>query len=96
MQIKPRAWRTVTKLPYESMVWNWRTNLAVGIEDLASIKRVLVGRGVFSYPMLWASYHYGLDYTAARGFDMSRMPRPSDPISSKLWSGVVHPLSPPK
>jgi hypothetical protein len=96
MQIKPKAWRAVTTLPYESMVWDWRTNLAVGIEDLASIKGALVARGAFSYAMLWASYHYGLDFMAAHGFDMSRIPRPSDPISYKLWSGNVHPVDPPK
>ena len=96
MQIKPRIWRTITHLPYESMVWNWRTNLALGIEELALIKKALTERGVFSYRMLWASYHYGLDYPAAHDFDMSRIPRPSDPISYKLWSGVVHPIDPPK
>ncbi len=96
MQLKPKAWRAVTTLPYESMVWDWRTNLGAGIEALASIKRALVAKGAFSYPMLWASYHYGLDFTAAHGFDMSRIPRPPDPISYKLWSGDVHPIEPPK
>jgi hypothetical protein len=96
MQIKPKAWRTVTNLPYESMVWHWRTNLAVGIESLASIKASLSEKGVFSYPLLWASYHYGLDFTSAHGFDMGRIPRPSDPVSDKLWTGEVHPLNPPK
>jgi len=33
---------------------------------------------------------------AAHGFDMSRIPRPSDPISYRLWSGDPHPISPPK
>jgi hypothetical protein len=95
LQIKPRVWRSITRLPYETMVWSWRTNLAVGIEGLASMKEALGEKGAFSYPMLWASYHYGLEFTAGHGFDMSRIPRPSDPVSSKLWSGVVHPISPP-
>ena len=95
MQIKPRAWRAVSQLPYETAVWDWRSNLTVGIDGLASIKKTLTEKGAFSYPMLWASYHYGLDYTAAHGFDMSRIPRPSDPISFKLWSGEVHPIAPP-
>jgi hypothetical protein len=96
MQIKPRSWRAASRLPYESMVWSWRTNLAVGIEDLSSIKKILIEKGVFSYPMLWASYHYGIDFTTEHGFDTSRMPRPSDPVSNKLWSGEPHPLPSPK
>jgi hypothetical protein len=96
MQIKPRTWRAITNLPFETMVWNWRTNLAVGIEDLASTKRVLTEKGKFSYPMLWASYHYGIDFTAAHAFDMDRVPRPSDAVAYKLCSGDIHPISPPK
>jgi Transglycosylase SLT domain len=95
MQIKPRAWRAVSDLPYETVVWDWRSNLAVGMDALASLKRTLTAKGVFSYPVLWAAYHYGLDYTAAHDFDMSRIPKPSDPISFKLWSGDSHPLAPP-
>jgi hypothetical protein len=96
LQIKPRAWKAVSNLPYEAAVWEWRSNLTVGMDALAATKKALTEKGVFSYPMLWASYHYGLDYTAAHGFDMSRIPRPSDPISYKLWSGQVHPIGPPK
>jgi len=95
MQITPRAWKAASDIPYETAVWNWRTNLAVGIEGLARIKAVLVGKEVFSYPLLWAAYHHGLDYVSVRGFDMSRIPRPSDPIARLLWSGQIHPVKPP-
>jgi hypothetical protein len=60
------------------------------------IKTVLTEKGVFSYPMLKASYHYGMDCTAGHGFDMSRVPSPSDPVSYKVQSGDLHPLHPPK
>jgi soluble lytic murein transglycosylase-like protein len=96
MQVKPRAWRSVTRLPYESMVWNWRTNLAVGIEHLAALRDELTAKGTFSYPLLWASYDYGIDYVAEHRYEMSWIPRPSDPIADKLRSGVVHPMDPPK
>jgi hypothetical protein len=96
MQIKPGAWRAVTDIPYEPAVWDWRTNLRVGIDGLAAAKGTLEARGVFSYPLLWASFHYGLDYVAARGFDMSRIDRPSDPISRRLWSGEIRPVEPPR
>jgi hypothetical protein len=96
LQIKPRAWKAVSNLPYETAVWDWRTNLEVGMDGLGATKRALGAKGVFSYPLLWASYHYGLDYVAAHGFDMDRIPRPSDPVSSRLWAGDPHPMSPPK
>lgn len=96
LQIKPRAWRAVSVLPYETNVWNWKLNLEVGMDGLAAAKKSLVEKGVFSYPLLWASYHYGYDYVAGHGFDMSRIPRPSDPVSYKLWSGNEHPIMPPK
>lgn len=96
MQIKPRAWRSVTDLPYEDGVWRWKSNLAVGTDCLASMKQALEKRRVFSYPVLWACYHYGFDFVAAHGFDMSRIPRPSDPVSHQLWAGNSHPVRPPK
>ena len=95
MQIKPSAWRAVSRLPYETVVWDWRSNLAVGMDELAAMKKALTAKGSFSYPMLWASYHYGLEYTESHGFDMSRIPRPSDPISSRIWAGDFHPVKPP-
>ena len=96
MQLKPGAWRAVSGIPYEPSVWDWRTNMRVGVDGLAAIKRELAARGVFSYPLLWASFHYGFDYVASRGFDMSRIDRPSDPISRRLWSGDVQPVPPPR
>jgi len=96
MQIKPRAWRDVSSLPYETGAWEWRENLAVGIAGLGRLKDALSEKGKFSYPLLWASYHYGYDFVASHGFDMSRIPRPSDPVSYKLWSGAVHPVPPPR
>jgi soluble lytic murein transglycosylase-like protein len=96
LQIKPRAWKAVSNLPYETQSWEWRRNLEVGIEGLGRIKQALAAHGVFSYPLLWASYHFGYDYVASRNFDMSRIPRPSDPVSYKLWAGEVHPIPEPK
>jgi soluble lytic murein transglycosylase-like protein len=96
MQLKPRTWRSVSNLPYEPTVWDWRANLRVGVDNLASIRAALRAKGVFSYPLMWAAYHYGLEYVEARGFDMSRISRPSDPISRKLWSGELHPVAIPQ
>ena len=35
MQLKPRAWRTVSMQPYEPTVWDWRANLEAGVDYLA-------------------------------------------------------------
>jgi soluble lytic murein transglycosylase-like protein len=96
LQIKPRAWRDVSSLPYETASWEWRRNLEVGIAGLAKLKGELSEKGMFSYPLLWASYHYGYEFVASHDFDITRVPRPSDPISYKLWSGSVHPVPPPR
>jgi soluble lytic murein transglycosylase-like protein len=95
MQLTPRAWAAVSDIPFRTGALEARTNLTVGIDSLASIKRALVKKGVFSYPLLWASYHYGLEFVEAHGFDMSRIPRPSDPISYRLFSGELDPVRPP-
>ncbi len=86
----------MSDIPYETGVWDWRTNLAVGMDGLGAMKRTLTEKGVFSYPLLWASYHYGQDFVAAHGYEMSRIPRPSDTLSYRIWSGDIHPVAPPK
>lgn len=96
LQIRPSVWRSVSGLPYATAVWDWRTNLSVGLDSMVRIKRALEAREAFSYPLLWASYHYGYAYVESRGFDMNRIPRPSDAIAYRLWSGEIHPLEPPR
>ena len=96
LQIKPQAWAAASAIPYEPGVWDPMSNLAVGLDRLAAAKRALESRGVFSYPLLWAAHHYGLDYVAARGFDMSRIPRPPGRVAIRLWSGDARPLDPPR
>ncbi|HZZ19172.1 MAG TPA: lytic transglycosylase domain-containing protein [Opitutaceae bacterium] len=96
LQIKPRAWKDVSDLPYETDSWEWRSNLLVGIEGLSRMKAELAAKGRFSYPVLWACYHYGYDFVAEHGFDMSRIPRPSDPVSLKIWRGETSPIKPPQ
>ena len=96
LQLKPEAWRAFSDLPYGTSVWDWRANLTVGLARLAALRAQLEAKGVFSYPLLWASFHYTFDYVQARGFDRSRIPRPSEPISYRLWKGEVRPLPPPR
>lgn len=95
LQIKPRAWRTVSSLPYEPAVWNWRTNLEVGIDYLAYSRAYIHKRTMFSYPLLLAAFHYGLDYVEDRKFAMHRIDCPNNAIYRELWSGNLAPVKPP-
>ena len=97
MQLKPGAWRAVSPAPYEPAVWDWRANLAAGVDYLAYSRNYLHRqRGVtFTYPLLLAAFHYGLDYVEARRFDVSRVPVPDHPIYRELWRGNLRPVSPP-
>lgn len=96
MQLKPSAWRAVSSAPYEPAVWNWRTNLAVGVDYLAYARSYLHKKTAFSYPLLLAAFHYGVDYVEARRFDLGRVPVPDHPIYRELWRGNLSPVPPPK
>jgi soluble lytic murein transglycosylase-like protein len=97
MQIKPAAWRAVSQVSYEPNIWNWRTNLAAGVDYLAYSRSYLhKQKGVtFSYPLLLAAFHYGLDYVESRQFDASRVPVPDNAIYRELWRGNLAPVAPP-
>ena len=84
LQIKPAAWRTVSKDGYEPAVWNWRTNLSVGVDYLAYSRSYLHKKSVFSYPLLLASFHYGLDYVEDRRFSIGDIAIPPNAIYREL------------
>ena len=96
MQLKPAAWRAVSSAPYEPGVWNWRTNLEVSVDYLAYSRSYLHKKTTFSYPLLLAAFHYGLDYVEARRFDVSRLPVPDHPIYRELWRGNLSPVPTPE
>jgi soluble lytic murein transglycosylase-like protein len=96
LQIKPRAWRTVSKIPYDEAVWDWRTNLTVGIEYLAYSRAYLHKKTEFSYPLLLAAFHYGLEYVEDEHFDVSGIDPPDNVIYRMLWNGDLAPVSPPQ
>jgi soluble lytic murein transglycosylase-like protein len=95
LQLKPKAWQTVSKLPYEPNVWNWRANLEVGIDYLAYSRSYLHRKTPFSYPKLLAAFHYGLDFLEDRQFDPGRVSIPDNDIYRELWRGNLRPVSPP-
>lgn len=95
LQLKPAAWSAVSRRPYEPAVWNWRVNLEVGIDYLAYVRSYLHKKTEFSYPLLLASFHYGLDYVEDRQFDVRRIPVPASPVYRQLWDGNLAPVQPP-
>lgn len=95
LQIKPVAWHAVSAVPYEPGVWNWRTNLEVGVEYLVYARAYLRNKTTFTYPLLVASFHYGLDYVEDRDFLLWRIRAPDNAIYRELWSGNLTPVRPP-
>jgi len=95
LQLKAAAWRAVSPDPYTTAVWNWRANLAVGIDYLAYSRSYLHRKTTFSYPLLLAAFHYGLDFVEERRFDLGRIPVPDNVIYRQLWAGNLSPVPPP-
>jgi soluble lytic murein transglycosylase-like protein len=96
LQLKPGAWREVSREPYEPAVWAWRKNLAAGVEYLAWSRSYLHRRGKFSYPLLLATFHYGVDYVEQHDLDLRRIEPPDNPVYQELWRGNLSPLAPPE
>lgn len=95
LQLKPAAWQTVSRDPYEPAVWDWRKNLRVGVEYLAWCRHTLHQRDRFSYPALLASFHYGLEAMGRRDFDPAAFAVPDSRIYRELWRGNLKPIAPP-
>ena len=98
LQLKPRAWRAVSSAPYEPAVWDWRANLSAGVDYLAYARNCLHQQRevTFSYPLLLAAFHYGLDYVEERRFDVRQMTVPDNAVYAELWRGNLAPVAPPK
>lgn len=96
LQLKPAAWRVVNRTPYEPAVWDWRQNLGTGVDYLAWCRSYLHRKGKFSYPVLLAAFHDGMDYVERRGFDPGRLEVPDNPVYRELWRGNLAPVPPPK
>ncbi len=95
LQLKPAAWREVNRAPYEPAVWDWRQNLATGVDYLAWCRSYLHRKNRFSYPVLLAAFHYGMDYVEQRDFDLDRLPVPDSPVYRELWRGNLAPVAVP-
>lgn len=95
LQLKPVAWKTVTLQAYEPHVWEWRTNLRTGVEYLAFCRHALHEKNKFSYPLLLAAFHYGLEAVEDAKWDVRKFDPPDSPIYRELWRGNLAPVKPP-
>ncbi len=97
LQLKSSAWAAVSSIPFELSVWDWRANLEAGIAHLAFCRSTCNRQpGVeFSYPLLLAAFHYGLDYVEERRFDVRRLECPDNAVYRELWRGQLTPIAPP-
>lgn len=96
LQLKPAAWRAVSREPYEPAVWDWRKNLTAGVDYLAWCRSYLHRKQKFSEPLLLAAFHYGIEYVEQRDFDAGRIEAPAGPIYRELWRGNHSPVPSPK
>lgn len=96
LQLKPAAWREVSQEPYEPAVWDWRKNIEAGVDYLAWCRSYLHQKKKFSYPLLLAAFHYGMDHVEQRDFDLGRIDPPESPVYRELWRGNLSPVPPPK
>ena len=95
LQLKPKAWATVSSRPYEPDVWDWRANLEAGIDYLAWCRHTLHERGHDSDALVLAAFHYGFDYVASCDFNERRLTCPDNAVYRELWRGNLRPVPPP-
>ncbi len=95
LQLKPGVWRKFSLEPYEPTVWDWRRNLETGVRYLGWCRSRLRAQEKFSYPLLAASFHYGIDAVLAADCDLDEFAAPDNPIYRELWRGHLAPVPPP-
>ncbi len=94
MQLTRPAWATVTRLSYDD-AWDWRINIIMGMRYLAYCREFLIKNKAFSYVRLAACYRYGMHRLKHRGFDVERLPEPSNLIYRELLGGNLSPIPRP-
>lgn len=94
MQLSKVAWVTVEKSSYEN-AYDWKDNINAGTAYLDHLKDELSKSGNFSYPLLAASYRYGINKVRNVNYDISELPKPHNKIYQQLFSGSLAPVAPP-
>ncbi|ADE53831.1 lytic transglycosylase domain-containing protein [Coraliomargarita akajimensis] len=94
MQVSKAAWQQVTEESYR-YAWDWRINVRVAVDYLDYLRDFLQDHDSFSYPLLAASYRFGPNYVAEKGFDMDAIETPKNQIYRRLFTGDIRPVELP-
>jgi len=95
MQVSRVAWEDTCDYPYDEQVWDWKTNIEVGVAYLAWCRDYLEAKNQFSYPLLAACYHQGPDEVRRKQFDMSRLGKTHNHVYAQLFQGNNEAVSRP-
>lgn len=88
MQMSHVAWKTVEDRSWNN-AYDWRDNIDAGTAYLALLKEELSQQGHFSYPLLAASYRYGINRVRRANYNLSRLPAPRNKIYQQLFAGNI-------
>jgi hypothetical protein len=86
MQMTPDAWAEVTDRSFRE-AWDWRENMEEAVCYLQLLKSRLLGENAYSWPVLVASYHYGLGKIEQSDYNLARLPPTKNLIYAKLFKG---------
>ena len=88
MQMTDDAWADVTQKSY-SEAWNWRTNMEMATCYLRLLKKRLEKSQHYSWPILVASYHFGIGTVERHGYNTARLPAVHNRIYRDMLKGIT-------
>jgi len=86
MQMSPDAWAEVTDRDFDE-AWDWRENMEEAVCYLQLLKSRLLADDSYSWPVLVASYHYGLGKIEQSDYNLAKLLQPKNRIYSQLFNG---------
>lgn len=89
MQMSKVAWETVEPDSSWRKAYNWQDNIDAGTAYLAYIREELKNDGHFSYPLLAASYRYGINKVRRANYRISNLPPPKNDIYREIFAGKI-------
>ena len=88
MQLTEGTWSETTARSYRE-AFNWRLNVAVGVQHLADLRARLEADDRYNYPRLAASYRYGYYALQRKKYSVERLPTPRNRIYQELFRGEL-------
>lgn len=93
-QIRPIAWKEVREDSFGN-ARDWRKNLAAAVAYMDYCRRFLERHDRFSYPLMAASYRYGIGTVQRAGFRIENLPTPRNATYRRIFAGDINPVPPP-